>query len=345
MEIREAAYVLAERLKIKHPFSHQTRKAGPDWFTNFMKRHGEKISIRKPEATSVGRVKGFNRAQVTQFFDNLEAILAKHNFEPQFIYNIDESGTSKVHTPTKVVGDKKQKQIGRLTAGERGKNITIVCGISAAGSYIPPYFVFPSERKDKIYLSKANLPGVDGKANGSGWMDRETFILYLKHFIKYARPTEENPVLLILDGHNSHTSLEAILLCRDNHITLLTLPPHTSQRMQPCDLVLFGPFKSKLNEKMGTLTRVHLSDIPDVVKLACESFQLVATVDKGISGFRCCGIYPFNRDVFTDDDFAAADNLEPRWCSDDFGSIKNPDEPDLGMDELEVAPLNQLTSK
>jgi len=46
-------------------------------------------------------------------------------------------------------------------------------------------------------------------------------VRYLKHFIKWVKPNDSNPVLLIIDGHSSHKSLEAVELARKSHeITL-----------------------------------------------------------------------------------------------------------------------------
>ena len=49
-----------------------------------------------------------------------------------------------------------------------------------------------------------------GAANPSGWMAEEIFVLYLKHFVKFARCTKERPCLLILDNHESHLSIDGL---------------------------------------------------------------------------------------------------------------------------------------
>ena len=39
----------------------------------------------------------------------------------------------------------------------------------------------------------------------SGLMTRDTFVEYINHFMNNIKPTKQDPVLLILDGHSSHT--------------------------------------------------------------------------------------------------------------------------------------------
>ncbi|KAF2893881.1 hypothetical protein ILUMI_12287 [Ignelater luminosus] len=52
-------------------------------------------------------------------------------------------------------------------------------------------------------------PGSDAIAHPSGW---------IKYFMKFTHPSEENPILLIADNHSSHCSLDTINVCRSNSI-------------------------------------------------------------------------------------------------------------------------------
>ncbi|KAJ8937508.1 hypothetical protein NQ314_011822 [Rhamnusium bicolor] len=57
----------------------------------------------------------------------------------------------------------------------------------------------------------------------------------------------EDPILLIIDNHETHASLATINFCRDNGITMVSFPPHTSHHLQPLDVSVFGPFKTYCN--------------------------------------------------------------------------------------------------
>ena len=83
-----------------------------------------------------------------------------------------------------------------------------------------------------------------GYASSSGYVDAD---LFLKHFVRSASPSTEKPNIIILDGHHSHKTLAAVEFCRANGIHLLTLPPHSTHKMQPLDRTYFKSMKSAFN--------------------------------------------------------------------------------------------------
>lgn len=63
--------------------------AGMDWVRGFLKR--DKISLRKPEATSLSRLTAFNKEEVEMFYKNLDTVLNKHKFAPNRIQKLNLS--------------------------------------------------------------------------------------------------------------------------------------------------------------------------------------------------------------------------------------------------------------
>ncbi|XP_064595954.1 uncharacterized protein LOC135462656 [Liolophura sinensis] len=325
---RELAFEYSKRNAVQIPANwEKDKKAGKDWFMAFRKRHN--LANRAAEATSLARATAFNRHTVGKFYDNLAAVMDKHMFQPQDIYNLDETGCTTVQNPGKVVASKGKKQVGSVTSAERGELVTLEYAISAAGNIVPPMFVFPRVNFRDHFLNGAP-PGAIGSAARSGWMNEELYLEYLRHFINHTRCSKDRPVLLILDNVESHISLEAIDLGRENGVVMLTLPPHTSHRLQPLDCSVYGPFKTAYNVAMDSWIRsnpgktVTIYDIPSIVAEA----QINAMTHRNIlSGFRSTGIYPFNRTLFTDNDFASAsvtDRPEPMAAAEELVDVTPP---------------------
>ena len=248
-DVRSLVYEFCKLNGIAHKFSNGT--VGKKWMIKFMKRHPE-LSLRKPEAVSMQRVLGFNKSKVSRFFDILhETLLTNQSdagvglIKPENIYNVDESGFTICQKPRKIIALKGKKSVGAITSAEKGKNITVVCCISASGSYVPPMFIFPRVRIPVDFLD--DLPvGSIAKGNPSGWISEPLFLDWFRHFINFVQPKQRiEPTLLLMDGHCSHTrNLELIKVAKENNVSILVFPSHCTHRLQPLDVAVFKSMNS-----------------------------------------------------------------------------------------------------
>ncbi|CAH2106523.1 unnamed protein product [Euphydryas editha] len=63
-DFKTLVFEYAKRNNVTYPPSwDKNKKAGDDWLAGFMRRNPQ-ITLRTPDATSIGRVKDFNRPQV-----------------------------------------------------------------------------------------------------------------------------------------------------------------------------------------------------------------------------------------------------------------------------------------
>jgi hypothetical protein len=78
----------------------------------FLKKYRERITLRKPESTSLARSTIFSKFNVQQFFNNVKAVYVKHGpFPPHRIYNVDETGLSIVHVTPNILTPTGIKQL------------------------------------------------------------------------------------------------------------------------------------------------------------------------------------------------------------------------------------------
>ena len=304
-QARQLAYEFAKKSDRNYPSSwDENEMAGEDWIDGFLKRNGD-LSCRKPEATSLSRGTSFNKTNVKKFHDNLSDVMTRYNFEPRDIWNMDETGLTTMHKPPKVIAERKARQVGQVTSAERGVLTTVICAVSAAGGTIPPLMIFPRVNFKPYMLSGAPA-GTVGAANQSGWTSTEIFIKWLNHFIENTRASKEKPVLLLMDNHDSHVSIEAIQLAKNNGVIMLTFPPHCSHKLQPLDISVYGPLKRYFNDACNswqldnpgkTLT------IYNMAELLGKCFGRAMTPSNITAGFRRPGISPFDRHTFSDDEF------------------------------------------
>ena len=286
--------------------------AGEDWMYGFLNRH-QNLSLRTPEATSVARAQGFNKKAVTDFFEIWKKVLEDKKFQAHSIFNYDETGCTTVADVPKVLAPKGLKQVGQITASERGVLVTVACCVSASGRAVPPVMVFPRVHYKDWFIHGAP-PGTLGLATQSGWMTADLFPRVLAHIIKNIGCSIKNPAVLLMDNHESHLSLEALDLAHENGLTLVTFPPHCSHRLQPLDVSFYGPLKSYYKKALNDRNlgnpgkRPTIYDIPECVK---KAFNKAANSETITSGFKRSGIWPLNSEIFTDNDFMASKVFQP----------------------------------
>jgi len=303
IDICRLAFELAVQLKISHPF--QNASAGLDWLKGFLKRHPS-LTIRTPEATSVSRAVGFNRPQVSKFYEVYKEVLDSTHVDALKVWNMDETGVSNVHKPVNIIATKGARSVGKITSGERGKTVTVICAMNAAGTFVPPTFIYARKRMVQSLMNGAPA-GALGLCSPSGWTDGDIFLRWLEHFAAFANCSKESPQMLLLDGHHSHKTLKAVLYAREKGIVLITFPPHCTHRLQPLDVTFFKALKSAYNLESGnwmTSNPGRRISAFEVAGIFAAAYNRSASLQKAVAGFEFCGLWPYNPNRFTDDDFA-----------------------------------------
>ncbi|KAJ8889810.1 hypothetical protein PR048_009314 [Dryococelus australis] len=205
LHCRRLVFYFVEQCDISHLFNKETRMAGEEWLAKFI--------LRKPEATSNARAMGFNKPSYDRFLLILKELREKHSFPASVIYNVDESGLSIVPNKLpKVVSPTETRRVSKTVSAERCGNVTIICCINTTGYYLPPFLVFARKRMLPELVERAP-PGTVGHCSDNG----------------------ESPILLLVDNHKTHITLEAINFPRESHIIMIGFPPHTTHRLQPLD--------------------------------------------------------------------------------------------------------------
>ena len=307
---------------------------GRDWLRGFIKR--QKLAIRSPEATSLGRAISFNKANVAKFFQNLETVMKKHKFAAGRIYNVDETGLLTSHKPPKVITCKGEKQVGQIVSADRGVLVTMCGSVNAIGNSIPPLLIFPRVNFRHHMLIGAPA-GTIGDANPSGWMNSDIFLEWLAHFINHSGSAPENPTLLLMDNHASHVNLPIIDKAKEHGVVLLTLPPHTSHRLQPLDRSVYGPLKKYFNSCCNDWQLSNPGKAITIYEISAilgKAYPRAFTPANIISGFRITGIYPYDSNVFTDEDFLSAQITDR-----DLPTVDQVNDEELVLDEEQNPPI------
>ncbi|KAF9797182.1 hypothetical protein SFRURICE_001828, partial [Spodoptera frugiperda] len=204
---------------------------------------------------------------IPQFYDIVEKVIKELGLEnkPERIYNIDETSYCSDPQKTKVVGLKGFPST-RTTSSAGKTNTTVLIASNAAGGKGPPIIIFKGKHVWSGWTSDEAYPGTLYTATSNGWIESEAFAEFMaKSFIPMVKH-ETEPALLIYDGHSTHVQLAVIEMAKQNNITIIKLPPHTSHLLQPLDLSVFKPYKDAWDQEMVKWQRTHKEQT-----LACSS--------------------------------------------------------------------------
>ena len=235
---------------------------------------------------------------IYDFYDMLKNVIKSNYLSKRQIWNCDEMGFPHDPNSCKVVGPR-GKVLFKVTPGPSRQNTTVLAACSASGEVLPPMIIFQGTWKG----SKPH-EGFLYAVSDSGWMTSKVF---LEWFQKFARSVTQRPLLLLLDGHVSHVSMEVISTAVEKNIIIVKLPPHATDVLQPLDVTCFGPLKQKWSKLLAarsnisgsrsSLTKSSFVDELAHIWYACFSESNIK------SGFSSTGIFPVDRSKYPTERF------------------------------------------
>ncbi|KAF8578545.1 hypothetical protein K439DRAFT_1648750 [Ramaria rubella] len=197
------------------------KKPGQKWVSCFLQKHSKELEAGKGKGLDPKRARAFSKPVVTNHFKMLGDVIKKYDIPPENIYNKDEKG---------------------LQLGGGRKNIGT-------------QFIFPQGMKQKMvkHLDSLQLVTVleavcvDGTVLPTLMNDNDVYLGWFKDiFLRYATPhnVSGKQILLISDGHGSHERALLKDAAFKVGVILFSLPPHTTDQLQPLDVGVFGPMQT-----------------------------------------------------------------------------------------------------
>lgn len=106
------------------------------------------------------------------------------------------------------------------------------------------------------------------------------------------------PRILICDGFGTHETLEILEYCFENNIILCRIPSHTSHKLQPCNIGVFGSLKAAYREQVERLYRGGANTVgkEHFTSLYSPGRETALTPRNIKAGWIKAGLSPFNSD-------------------------------------------------
>lgn len=192
---------------------------------------------------------------------------------------------------------------------------TGVGGSTASGKALPGLFIMASGSIEASWCTPAPLSDfLDGSGarvaakftcNPKGGVRDCVGVQYLSHVIVPLFPdlSEDNPVVLICDGHGSHLTLDLLEYCRAHHVHVVLRVPHTTHLTQGEDVRNFKIFKPAVRTQKNEALQENISRgvfrllNKDFMRVVEPAWRKAFSTENNLKGWRETGISPFNQCV------------------------------------------------
>jgi len=170
-----------------------------------------------------------------------------------------------------------------------GQNVTVMACCNAVGNFIPAMVIFKGVRCKPEFADGAP-PETLIEMSECGYISADLFLFWLKHFQHYRAPGK---CILV------HVkSLEVLDYAKENDITLICLPPHTTHYLQPLNRSFFNPLKVYYDQACRSFISNHPGQSITKLQFSTllnQAWGKAATVEIATNGFQICGLHPINR--------------------------------------------------
>jgi hypothetical protein len=300
------------QLRLKVALATQTRETpwsaagvpGKSWLRSFKLRHPE-LTSRKSQGLELGRARGLCPSSAASLYCNLEELYTSFHYPPSHIWNCDESGVQAGRSGGATVLAKMGSRSVHSIEPDQKEHLLVLSCINADGGCIPNFYILKG-----TYFLKDYVKGCEESAvmamHPNAWMTKWLFQSWISHFIGSLKKGPgidlDNRHLLILDGHNSHVTLEVVSLAMNSGLDIVSLPSHTSHALQPLDVSCFKPFKSAFRQIRDSWTLVNKGrkvEKQDLCEWTAQALQKALSPKNIRSGFRKTGIWPLNSEAIS----------------------------------------------
>ncbi|XP_068217851.1 uncharacterized protein [Palaemon carinicauda] len=273
-------------------------RPGYEWAASFLSRHN--LRLKKVGTMQLARKNvTADPFVIYGYYDLLQRAQERLGISnrPECIWNLDETGFPHDPSKCKTIGSVGKKTIHDVCGANR-ENTTVLAMCCADGITLPPVVVFRGKHMQSTWKSTQDIPGTQYAVSKNGWMTTPIFEDIFKYFVDETK--DRRPLLLILDGHISHTSIATVELAKKENISILKLPAHCTDVLQPLDVTCFAPLKNYYQYALNDL--VNNTGAREPLRKCGFVNMLCSVWEKGLSpqnikkGFESTGIYPCNRD-------------------------------------------------
>jgi len=112
---------------------------------------------------------------VASFYENLQALYDKHNYEAHQIWNCNESSAQAGKDGGGHIIAQRHSQNVHIVIPDQPKWLSVLSCINAKGEYLPNFYIFKKRRRTRIFLKKTKEKNAILAMQPKAWMTNYLF--------------------------------------------------------------------------------------------------------------------------------------------------------------------------
>ncbi|KJZ69920.1 hypothetical protein HIM_10705 [Hirsutella minnesotensis 3608] len=274
-------------------------EVGKDWPYSFVRRNSDELGCTWFDGFDIARKRADNASRYRAYYELIREKIEKYDILPCNTYNVDEKGflLGVINRTKRVFSDGNRSWITFLAC---------VCQDLTA---LPPFLIYqgkPGQVQDS-WLTEFDPEHQAAffTTSETGWtnheLGKEWLIGVFDRFTKEKARNGRDYRLLITDGHSSHVNMDFLEWCDQHRIIVAVFPPHSTHRLQPLDVSLFGPLSTAYTNQLIQWT----AKTQGLIGLSKREFWLLFwnalgssfSAENIASGWKRTGLLPFDPEV------------------------------------------------
>lgn len=258
----------------------------------------ERVRVRVPapvRAPAVPRKDSFE-----EFFELYSELRKTHGIVSTDVYHMDEKGflMGPIQRSHVLISVQQKQAYLRLDGGREW--VSVLECISTDGEALPAWMIFKDVNQQFSWFQCVSTGNSRFATSEKGWTENGLGLNWLtEHFHPFTEKRRHGEYrMLIVDGHETHCTLDFVDFCVNNKIILLVLPRNNTHLVQPLEMAIFQPtakaYSTLLDDhKRFCGPRLNKEDLIRYYQLARK--EAVKSINI-MSGWKKTGLFPFNPD-------------------------------------------------
>ncbi|KAI5966955.1 uncharacterized protein KGF55_000364 [Candida pseudojiufengensis] len=279
-----------------------TNYINKQWMKNFKKRNESLIKFSELTKMSDIRYRlGGDFDNLDDFYDKFKEQVIDKEIPADKIFTFDESYTILSENTIRYGFNTFDGEEKPLLGNENSEYVTVVECCSMSGKAIKPMIIFKGDEFDTNWFDANKYNSYEYEVSPTGWTSHAKILHWLRHIFipESGAGKNHDKVVLLMDNHESHYTLEFMEECYENNIFPIYTPSYSSHHTHPLVRGVFKLMRKIYRQKcVWSTIKQEVSEQKieknEFLQFYTEAREIALSPTQIMKSWKRAGLEPFN---------------------------------------------------